>query len=149
MIAAESNMAVALVMLNRPKEALVILERIEKSAADENNSNVLKTVYETYGDLYLKEKQYKNALLYFGKGLSLASSKQRKEPMEMFYRKIAKTHFLLGNYKLAYEQFEKSRALSDSMFNEENSRQMNELSAVYESGEKEKRIVLSGGKSRR
>ena len=141
MIAAESNMAVALVMLNRPKEALVILERIEKSAADENNSNVLKTVYETYGDLYLKEKQYKNALLYFGKGLSLASSKQRKEPMEMFYRKIAKTHFLLGNYKLAYEQFEKSRALSDSMFNEENSRQMNELSAVYESGEKEKRIV--------
>jgi len=141
MIAAESNMAVALVMMNRSKDALVILERIEKSAAEENNSNVLKTVYETYGDLYLKEKQYKNALLYFEKGLSLAISKQRKESMELFYRKIAKTQYLLGNYKIAFEQFEKSRALSDSMFNEENSRQMNELSAVYESNEKEKKIV--------
>ncbi len=141
MIASESNMAVALVMMSRPQEALVILKRIEKSASKENNSNVLKTVYETYGDLYIQEKQYKNALHYFEKGLDLAISKQRKEPMELFYRKIAKTHYLLGDYKLAYEQFEKSRAISDSMFNEENSRQMNELSAVYESGEKEKKIL--------
>jgi len=139
-LASEGNMASALINLKRTKEALTLLEDVESKAIANNKKQLLFTCYEGLGDLYILENKLNKAKFYYEKGIDLATDFNRKEAKELFYRKLAHLNFLLGNYKYAYNNILQSKSINDSMFNAENIRQMNELTLVYETAEKEKEI---------
>jgi len=78
---------------------------------------------------------------YFLKGLQVAKDKQRKEPQKVFNKKLAGCYYSAGNYQLAFERQQVADSIADEMLNEENLRQMNEMTQVYQSAEKEKEIL--------
>ncbi|MFM2360406.1 MAG: hypothetical protein RLY16_2399 [Bacteroidota bacterium] len=140
-IAAEGNMAAALIKMNQQEEALQIALRVEQKAIELKEKKILITTYETLGEISFERKQFLLAIQYFGKGLDIATSNKRLEAEEVFCRKLARTYYEMGDYKKGFEYFETGKKLSDSLLNTENTRQMNELSAVYETTEKEKQIT--------
>ncbi len=138
--ASKENIAAALINLNRTNEALQYLNETDKDSAINKSKRRLITHYESYGDLYLQQNNIELAQLYFTKGLEAAKSNSRLEAMEIFYRKLSKCFYRQKKYKEAYDYYDLSKTLSDTLLNEENSRQINEMSAVYETAEKESRI---------
>ena len=138
-LASKANIAAALINLKRPDAALPYLQDVEKNV-ERNNKKSLITNAESYGDMYLQKNDMAAAIKSYQKALTLARSNSRMEPMEVFYRKLAKCFYKQSNYKVAYEYFDSSKALGDTLLNEENSRQVNEMSAVYETAEKETQI---------
>lgn len=139
-IASKENIAASLVNLARPDEALRYLQEADRERPLNDNKKHLITHYETYGDLYLQKNNFDQAIQYFQKGLDLSKSNNRMEAAEVFYRKLAACFYKQGNYQLAYDYSDKGNAISDTLLNEQNSRQVNEMSAVYETAEKESRI---------
>ncbi len=138
--ASKENIAAALINLNRTNEALKYLNETDKDSAINKNKRRLITHYESYGDLYLQMNNIVLAEKYFLQGLEAAKSNNRLEAMEVFYRKLSKCFYRQGKYQEAYDYIELSKTISDTLINEENSRQVNEMSAVYESAEKENKI---------
>ncbi len=138
-LASKANIAAALINLKRPDAALPYLQQVEKNV-EFNNKKSLITNAESYGDMYLQKNDIAAAITYYQSALELARSNNRVEPMEVFYRKLAKCFYKQKNYKIAYEYFDSSKVLSDALLNAENSRQVNEMSAVYETAEKETQI---------
>ncbi len=138
-LASKVNIAAALINLKKPDAALPYLLAVEKST-ERNNKKILITIAESSGDMYLQKNGVDAAIAAYQKGLTLARSNNRLEPMEVFYRKLAKCFYQQNNYKLAYAYFDSGKALSDTLLNAENSRQINEMSAVYETAEKETQI---------
>ncbi len=138
--ASKENIAAALINLNRTNEALQYLNETDKDSSINKSKRRLITHYESYGDLYLQQNNIDLAQLYFTKGLGLAKSNSRLEAMEVFYRKLSKCFYRKQKYREAYDYYDLSKTISDTLLNEENSRQVNEMSAVYEAAEKESRI---------
>lgn len=139
-LAAESNMAAAMVNLGRLDDAFSLLASAEKKAVAAGDKKSLLTIYETFGDAWRRRGRPAEAQNNYLKGLDLASGNKRREYMEVFMRKLSATAYASGNYKMAWQYADRGRLLRDSLWNEENSRQINEMSAVYESAEKEKQI---------
>ncbi len=138
--ASKENIAAALINLNRTDEALKYLSETGRDSAINKNKRRLITHYESYGDLYLQQHQIELAQSYFTKGLEAAKSNNRLEAMEVFYRKLSTCFYRQQKYKEAYDFYDLSKKISDTLLNEESSRQINELSAVYETAEKESQI---------
>jgi two-component sensor histidine kinase len=139
-LAAESNMAAALVNLKRLEEAFPLLSAAETKAIATGEKKSLLTIYETYGDALRLKGRLPEAENMYQKGLAIASGNKRREYMEVYYRKLATLNHTAGNDRAAFDFAEKGRRIKDSLWNEENSRQINEMSAVYETAEKEKQI---------
>jgi two-component sensor histidine kinase len=134
------NMAVALVGLNRWNEAEQLFYEVEQKAKLHNDKDVLITTYEGLGDIFFNRKNYNEAQGYFSKGLETAKIIERREYMEVFFRKLSKTSRALKKYDLAFAYIDSSTKLSHDLLNEENLRQLNEMAAVHESAEKQKQI---------
>lgn len=139
-LASQTNLAAAMVNLGRYDEALILLIEVEKKSIIGNVKKNLLSVYESLGDVYSNKGQYAEAEVYYRKGLDISSQSSRMEQKGIFLRKLAKTSFNKGDYRQAYLFSEQSKQISDTLFTDENSRQINELAAIYETGEKEKKI---------
>lgn len=139
-LAARGNLAVALTGLKKYNEALQLLAGTEEEVAAGADPKILVTLCETYGTLYKEIGKPDLALHYLLKGLAFSEKIDRMESKELFSRKLSELYAFQGNYSKSYDYAKLSRAWNDSLFNEENIRQANELSAVFESNEKEKQI---------
>lgn len=138
--ASKENIAASLVNLKRPDEAMKYLEETDKDSALLQNKRQLITHSETYGDMYLQKNDIASAMKHYQIGLQAAKSNNRLEAMEVFYRKLSRAFYRQGKYLDAYDFLDLSKSISDTLLNTENSRQVNEMSAVYETAEKEGRI---------
>ncbi|MBL7748900.1 MAG: ATP-binding protein [Chitinophagaceae bacterium] len=102
------------------------------------------SIFEGMGNIMLDRNKYDEALKWFNKGVILASERNRKEMLANYYNNLAECYEKKGDYNLAYNFIRNSEAIRDSLLNEENLRQINEMNAVYETSKKEETIdVLS------
>ena len=138
---AKANIGAALMGLQYADEALIYLKDAEKISDENNFSNNLFTIYEATGEAFLNKNNQPQALFYFEKGLRLAQKKQRKESEKVFNKKLAAVYAATGNYATAFKHQAEANRIADEMLNEENLRQMNEMTQVYKTSEKEKEIV--------
>jgi two-component system, sensor histidine kinase PdtaS len=136
----KENIAAALINLERPGEALAYLKQTDEDSLSRKNKKSLFTHYESYGDYHLQKNNINLAIQNFQKGLTLATSTNRLEVMEVFYRKLSTCFYKEGIFKMAYDYVQLSQSIRDTLLNEENSRQINEMSAVYKTAEKETQI---------
>ena len=132
--AARENIAASLINLERSAEAIKYLKLSDTSSLSKDQ---LLTHCESFGDLFLQQRNTNEAITWFLAGLANAKSNGRTEAMEVFNRKLAACFFIKNDYLKAYQFALISRQLSDTLLNQENSRQVNELTAVYENAEKE------------
>lgn len=140
LLSCKLNMASALIGMNKTADAQSLLNEIESDKALSNMQSNKIGFYFAGSELYLKLKLPQRALQYATKGLAFATSINRKEPMMAFYEKMASACNAMNNYKQAYIYADSAKIISDTLLNEENLRQVNEMSTVYETVEKTKQI---------
>ena len=140
MILSKVNMGAALASLGKTAEAIPLLQATEKEAIENNFKQALPTIYESFGSMYKNERNMSMSLHYYFKALALAQEANNLEQTAIFLKEIAKTFAMDGDFKNAYNYSDSSKTMYDSLLNIENSRQVNEMSAVYETSEKENEI---------
>lgn len=94
------------------------------------------------GEMYNLKGDYRKAREYLMKSLSESLEIGYKDLRRHIYTVIAETYRQEGNYQKAYEYFVTSAALKDSLYNEQRSRQIQDLQTQYETEKKENEIRL-------
>jgi two-component system sensor histidine kinase UhpB len=93
------------------------------------------------GGTYLKLGNYNSASKYFNNTLVLAAQLSDKELTRDCYKAMAELDSTTGSYRKAYEDFKMYTVYKDSLLNETNSKQIEELKAQYETEKKDKEII--------
>lgn len=93
--------------------------------------------YNGLADCYIKLNQPSKAIEYSMKALELSKQQGYKISIFATYQKLAIGYALNKDYANAYNYLRIYNAQKDSTYNEQNSRQINEMSAKYESDKKE------------
>ncbi|MCF8304735.1 MAG: sensor histidine kinase [Bacteroidales bacterium] len=88
------------------------------------------------------QDDFNHANDYLFKGLKLAKQLGMREQVMHFYKAIADHYYSIGDYRKAYETHLVYSKLSDTLYNAQSSRQMDELRTRYEIEKKSKEIEL-------
>lgn len=104
----------------------------------QNNDNYnLSEGYIGISDCFLQLKDYEQTIYYAEKALELAQKHDFKTVAASAYAKLAKAYAAKKDFNNAYANLDLFIQVQDSTYNEKNSRQINEMSAKYESEKKE------------
>jgi len=109
-------------------------EKINKNVGDKRNLaiNLL-----SIGEIYLKNKDPSQALLHLNKSLSLAQEINSPELLKDIYKIFSETHEDQNKPDSALKYFKLFSEIKDTLFNEQGSKQINELMTIYETEKKE------------
>jgi two-component sensor histidine kinase len=138
--AALSNKGIALFGLKQYDKSFLLFTEAEKQANANSCKICFPTIYQGLGNCYLQKTNFALAFDYFNKGLEYTKANRRQENEKDFYKLIAELYYKKGDYQKAYAYKDSSEIIDKELLNKENLRQMNEMSAVYETAEKEKQI---------
>lgn len=111
----------------------------EPSIKTNSNYSILLT---GLGESWLGKKQYARAIHYLEEALIYPSTGNKYEIPTQLNLDLSEAYKGLGDYRKAFEHFETFKSLSDSLLNENNMENINELSAKYEAEQKEQKIAL-------
>ncbi len=136
-----ANAAVAAAGLQQWDIAAANLRKALAMAGEINYKEPLYSIYEGLGNLSLHKKKYGEAIQWFNKGVLLASAAGRREMLANYYNNLADCYEKSGDYNLAYNFIRNSASIRDSLLNDENLRQINEMNALYETSKKEATII--------
>lgn len=135
------NLAAVATEQGRYEQAVQLLERsgdIRQRLGDEHGVAIN---INNMGEAYLRAGQPAKALNYFQEALrkseTIGFNDLRRHVMQM----LSDSYSAMGSDALAKEWLQKSYALKDSMFSEERSRQLAEMSTKYETEKKEKELA--------
>lgn len=100
------------------------------------------------GSAYSKMGNTGEALIFFGKAVSIAKANHLLDQLCSSYEAIHETYARMGNYRDAYKYALLTISTNDSLTKEKYSKQMMEMQTKYETEKKEKEIELLTDKSR-
>ena len=98
--------------------------------------------YFAIGELYLRKQQYEYAIEYYNKALEISRELNIKEGIKEAYESLSELYANKDDYKKAYEYYQLYSKMTDSLFNEENAKQIAEMQTKYESEKKQKQIEI-------
>ena len=138
-----SNMGKTLVEFGRIQEAISYFERSLRISQDvtkvpRNQVWALKHL----GDAYNKLNQPQNALVFLNKAIKIADSIGIRDDLYGSYLNRSKSYELIGNLNSAFEDFKKFEAVKDTVYNIEKTKEIERLTAVFETEKKEQQLVL-------
>jgi len=112
------------------KESLAIKEQLDDKAG-------MLISFLNIGNILRQQNKFKESLEYYEKGESLAILLKDGSNHLHIITNMIDVKMALGEVDVASEIFETYRKLKDSLYNEEKSRQINELRMLYDSEKKE------------
>lgn len=96
--------------------------------------------YSDLGNLYSTWGKYDRSEYYFDQSNSIADKMGYKELVSNNYNSMSQLASTMGKYKEAFDYFKWHTQLKDSIFNAQKTRQIEEISTIYETTKKEKQI---------
>src|SRR6185437_5059970 len=102
--------------------------------------------YNNIGNTYIDLKDYKLALLYCDSSLQTVKTLGDVNAERIAYQNLAQIFVKTGKYKEAYEYETKFKDLTDSIFNEENSKQLGDMKTGFEVEKKEAELNAKADK---
>jgi serine phosphatase RsbU (regulator of sigma subunit)/Tfp pilus assembly protein PilF len=105
-----------------------------------NDNAGLAICYTDMATIYNRKNDYPSAIDYLKRALKIATKIGRKEIIKKCYDSLSDIYNKTGQYQLAYDYSKKLSDIKDSLFNETNTRSMNELQTKYETEKKESEI---------
>lgn len=99
-------------------------------------------IYFIIGEFYLNRQNYDQARRYLSKAMALPPGITIVSRIRDLHLFLFKVDSAAGNYLSAINHFRQHKFLSDSLFNENKSKQIEELQVKYETGKKEENIDL-------
>ncbi len=98
----------------------------------------ISSVYKSIGELYFLQNNYIKANQYFINSIERSKEIDAKDLMREAYKKISESYSMQKDYFNAYNYFTLFKEINDSIFSEENNKQILEIQTKYETEKKEK-----------
>ncbi len=134
------NYANALMGLKRDAEAKkILLDILPRLNKDEEQAAFI-SCHQSLGSMLLAAGQADAALSWLRAGLLYARRYNDREAVTAFYKLTAECYEFKKDYPNAYRNINNYHALQDSLLNEENLRQINEMNAVYDKEKQQQQI---------
>jgi serine phosphatase RsbU (regulator of sigma subunit) len=89
------------------------------------------------GSIYLAQKKHKEAIPYFEKSLQFGIENKDREIQHYCYANLVSCYEKIGDFTKAFKYQKEMIAVKDSLFNSENSKQINDMQVKYDSEKKE------------
>lgn len=118
------------------------LELINLTGQLQNNNEITTDVHYEIGQYFMDEKEYSKAATFFHNALNASQGINNASEVKNIYLMLYKAYSATGNYRTANMYLIKNKQLSDSIFTETKSRQIEELQVQYETAKKERDIKL-------
>jgi tetratricopeptide (TPR) repeat protein len=137
-----NNIALILKKKQAFDKATEYFEKSLQIAQEIGNKEKTAIYLNNIADNFLNQKQWDKAFEYATQGYELAKSIPTKIPIRNALKIMAEAKYALQDGITAYDLQSKVFTYHDSIFNETSFRQINELTAKYETEKKEKEIEL-------
>jgi two-component sensor histidine kinase len=137
---ASGNIGIALLGKGDSENAIVWLK---KGLPLENNVETEEEIYSIYQSIatyYQKKGDLTQSKNYLLQGLEKAQNNNRREFIAVLQKKLALLYAEENQFEASFHLLQKSILLSDSLLNEANIRQINEMNILYETEIKENKI---------
>ncbi len=116
-------------------QALGIRQKLRDSFAVALSYSDLGVMYSSWG-------KYERAVYYFEESNKVAEKMQYRELLSNNYAEMSRIANVTGNYKQALDYYTWHTQLNDSLFSAQKTRQIEELSTLYETNKKEQQIEV-------
>lgn len=94
------------------------------------------------GDLYYLKKDYLKSIPYYEQGIEICKKQKYIEFVSYAYESLSLSYYKLKNFEKAYQVYRLHVAAKDTLFNQDNTRILHEMTTKYETESKEKEIKL-------
>ena len=113
-----------------------------KIAEEIGDKESVACVLNNIGKVKLKLGYYNESISYCMKGLRIAQKMGAKDVVKEIYKTLAESHAEIGNYKRAFDYHKYYKEATDSIYSEQKSKQIIELSTQYETQKRETEVAL-------
>ncbi len=113
-----------------------------KIAQEIGDKEGVASVLNNIGKVKLKLGYYNESIASCMKGLRIAQKMGAKEVVKDIYQTLSDNHAEIGNFRKAYEYHKYYKEANDSLYNEQKSKQIVELSTQYETQKRETEVAL-------
>lgn len=141
MAGASGNKGEALFALGRFEESEMAFKEGYRLAKTSDCHNCMPGILHGLAELYVQKKQYSQALELLYTAVEMCRTGNKTQQLTRLYNDLSDCYRAMGDFRMALKYRDSLNELSDKVLNEENIRQINELSTVYETAEKEKKIL--------
>lgn len=141
LVSSYGNQAIAYDDMNMPEKAMECMVLAVKLAEETGVKQHITATYCNLGSFYAKNKRYDEAIVMLEKSLKCAREINFLASIKDIYRNLAAVHASKKDFAKSYAYQEMLVKLKDTIYNNNNSRQVNEMTAKYESEKKE--ILIS------
>ena len=122
-------------------EALKYAEMGMKQGKEIDAEPLITECYLNKGLIYYHLKEFTKSKTFLEEALELGNKIKEPEVVKDTYKTLSQVEKELGNYEAAYESHVLFKELSDSLFNEEKSKQISTLEIQYETEKKDQEIL--------
>ena len=98
----------------------------------------ISSVNNSIGELYFLQNNYTKANEYFINSIESSRNIDAKDLLREAYKQISESYSMQKDYSNAYKYFKLFKEINDSIFSEENNKQILEIQTKYETEKKEK-----------
>ncbi|MES2591512.1 MAG: tetratricopeptide repeat protein [Bacteroidota bacterium] len=113
-----------------------------KTSEEIGDKNGTLNSYLNIGNINLKQNKLKDADSFLNNALTLSKELGKKDGIKASYGALSDLYEKKGDYKQAHYYHKLYSEIKDTLLNEESSKQMTEMSAKYDSEQKDKAIQL-------
>lgn len=136
----KANYASALIGLKRYAEAEKIFTALFPVLDKDEEQAAYISCQQGLGTIALAQGKTEAAINFFNEGVFYARQYNDREFVAAFYSQLAKAYSSNNDYGNAYRYNLMEQSLRDSLLNDENIRQINEMNAVYEKDKQQQQI---------
>jgi tetratricopeptide (TPR) repeat protein len=127
---------------NQPEGSFTFFDKALEIQTAAGETRKLIITKNQVGHSYNEAKQPRKAIPVLSEVIEIADSIDSKSILRYAYQYRSTSHQLLGNHASALEDFKMYKMLSDTLFNIEKSRQIEELRTIHDLEQKELEIEL-------
>lgn len=139
-LSATGNVGIALMQTGDLENAIGWLKRSILARNNDKNQEEYYSIYQAISTYYQKKGNLSLSKNYLLQGLEKAEKNNRREHISIFQKKLAFLYAEEKNFEESFKLLEKSVQLNDSLLNETNIRQINEMNILYETELRENEI---------
>ncbi|MBL4657534.1 MAG: tetratricopeptide repeat protein, partial [Flavobacteriales bacterium] len=136
------GMAEVYIKLGKPIEAIEYLNRAIEIGNEYEDTYVLIYCYDQLGRAYALQGSPQAALAYQKRAMILAEELDLPENIQLIHQGLSQTYELMGKPAEALKHHKLYTRIGDSLLNAENSMQLNEMAAKYDTDKKQNEIEM-------